>query len=268
MGKLRKLQDRYKKGEIKKDEYLAELKKLFDEEFIEQEAYDEAKEFDPEEGRPIYTQEDMDRTVAKKAAAAIKKALKDAGVEVDASLTRLQDLTAKATEVIKAGIGKDPAANDKELTELRKKAAAYDGMGTRLRDLSIENAVLKALGSEFKAVNPVQVVRALRLDYMDLIDVDDEGTVDQGSVRKALRKIQGSEPNLFTEPEDEGGEGDTGDQGNRNTGDQDRGAFSSKAPGGGTGQYKGNKAKEAEANAARAREILKSQGLIKEDPKK
>jgi hypothetical protein len=271
MGKLRKLQDRYKKGEITKAEYKTELKKLLDEEFIEQDSYDEALEFDPEEGRLIYTQEDMDRTVAKKAAAAIRKALKEAGVEVDASVTRLQDLTAKATEVIKAGIGKSPAADDKELTELRKKAGRADEMDKRFKDLIVENAVLKSLNNEFAPINPVQVVRALRLDYMDLIEIDDEGTVDQKSVRKALRKIADTEPNLFKDPESGSAEEDeeNGGQGSQSTkGQSEQHSFSGKPPGGGGVTGTGAKAKEYQANAARAHEILVSQGLIPKEQNK
>jgi hypothetical protein len=56
---------------------------------------------------------------------------------------------------------------------------------------------LKAAG-KFNPVNTVQVVRALRMDYMDLVEIDDEtGEVDAKSVERALKKIVAAEPNLF-----------------------------------------------------------------------
>ena len=40
MGKLRKLQERYLKGELTKAQYEAECKKLLDDEILDQDAYD------------------------------------------------------------------------------------------------------------------------------------------------------------------------------------------------------------------------------------
>ena len=84
MGKLRKLQERYLKGELTKAQYEAECKKLLDDEILDQDAYDDALDYDPDYERPKYSQADVDSTVAKKAVKMVRKALKDAGVTVEA----------------------------------------------------------------------------------------------------------------------------------------------------------------------------------------
>lgn len=82
MGKLRKLQERYLKGELTKAQYEAECKKLLDDEILDQDAYDDALDYDPDYERPKYSQADVDSTVAKKAVKMVRKALKDAGVKL------------------------------------------------------------------------------------------------------------------------------------------------------------------------------------------
>ena len=52
MGKLRKLQERYLKGELTKAQYEAECKKLLDDEILDQDAYDDALDYDPDYERP------------------------------------------------------------------------------------------------------------------------------------------------------------------------------------------------------------------------
>ena len=95
MGKLRKLQERYLKGELTKAQYEAECKKLLDDEILDQDAYDDALDYDPDYERPKYSQADVDSTVAKKAVKMVRKALKDAGVTVEAD-----DLTAQCKKLL------------------------------------------------------------------------------------------------------------------------------------------------------------------------
>jgi hypothetical protein len=251
MKKLKELQEKYKKGELTKAQYEAAVKELLDKDVLDQEAYDEALEYDPESEKPIYTQADVDHMVVGKAVKMVRKALKDAGIELDADN---KALLPKVAELVKAGTGKgDGKATDQDLEKLRKLEAKDTTSTAKLRELTIENAVLKAAGT-YKPVNAVQVVRALRTDYMDLVEYDDtEGTVDSKSVERALRKIKEREPNLFqTDDNDPDGGYHEDDFG-----------FKGKGPGGGSG---GGSKKEAEY-AARKAEALEMLGIKKEDKK-
>ena len=100
MGKLRKLQERYLKGELTKAQYEAELKALLDDETLDQDTYDDAMDYDPDYERPKYSQADVDSTVAKKAVKMVRKALKDAGVTIEADD---KNLISKVAETLKAG---------------------------------------------------------------------------------------------------------------------------------------------------------------------
>ena len=82
MGKLRKLQEQYLKGEITKAEYEAKVKELLKDEILDQEQVDEALEYDPEHEKPQYSQADVDAMITTKAVRMVRKALKDAGVEI------------------------------------------------------------------------------------------------------------------------------------------------------------------------------------------
>lgn len=255
MGKLKKLQDKYLKGEITKAVYNTEVKKLLDEEFLDQEQYDLALEYDPEEDKPKFTQSDVDHMVAVKAVKMVRKALKDAGVEVDADN---KTLLAKVAEMAKGGTdskekgkdngdGKNPDAE--ELTKLRKQVGKFDSLTAKIKDLTVENAVLKASG-KYNPINPSQVVRALMSDYMDLVGIDDEtGLVDAKALDRAIRKVAESEPNLFKASE--GGEGDNGGQGTNNGQGNN---FRGKGPGGGTGGD--TKTAEFDKKKAQALEML------------
>lgn len=224
MGKLRKLQDQYLKGELTKAQYEAEVKKLLDEEILDQDAYDEALEYDPEHEKPQYSQADVDAIVAKRAVRMVKKALKDAGVTIDADD---KTLLTKVAEQLKGGSKQDGTAatgvTDEDVATLRAQAEKAGVLSNRIKDLIVENAVLKEAG-KYNPVNPTQVVRALRSDYMDAIDYDeDTGEVDVKSVSRALKRVHESEPNLFKPVED--------DDPNK----ADKGGFRGKGPGGGAG---------------------------------
>lgn len=257
MKRIRTLQEQLKKGEITKEAYAAELKKLLDDEFIDQEEHDDAAAFDPEEDKAIFTQADVDRMVVVKATKMVRKALKDAGVEVDAAN---KDLLPKVAELAKAGQATDGKATDADLTKLKQLEGKVPGLETKVKDLVVENAVLKGLGGKLKAVNPVQVVRALRLDYMDLVEIDDEnGELDTKSIETALKRIAAAEPNLFHAEEggdDNGGSGDNGGQG----------GFKGKGPGGGTGGS--GKEKDLEKKKAEAKAMLMNTGIKFPEPTK
>lgn len=251
---LKALQEKYRKGEITKDEYLKRLKELLDGEDIDQAAYDEAKDFDPgdPEDKPVYSQKDVDRMIVKKALGLVRRTLKDAGVEIDATN---KELLAKVTDLVKAGEGKEPPKDSdlqKQLTEATKKLAKLEPAANRVHDLELENEVLKMSG-EFKPVDPSgkQVVRAILADYKDLIEYDDEtGALDRKSVKKAVKRVTENEKNLFQNPE-----GDDEGQGNNN-----EPGFKGKGPGGAAGGDK-NKNK----TAADTKEALALMGIKKEN---
>ena len=242
MGKLRKLQEQYLKGEITKAEYEAKVKELLDDEILDQEQVDEALEYDPEHEKPQYSQADVDAMITTKAVRMVRKALKDAGVEIEADN---KTLLSKVAETIKSGstkkdgddTGGEGKVTDDELATLRNQADRAKTLGERIKDLVVENAVLKEAG-KFNPVNPVQVVRALRLDYMDDIDYDEEtGEVDAKSVTRTLKKVHETEPNLFKDVDPDDTKNDS---------------FKGKGPGGGAGG--GNK--DHDAKKAQALEML------------
>lgn len=244
MKKLKALQEQYRKGEITKAQYEAAVAKLLEDDTIDEEQQEEALDFDPEADKPVFTQADVDRMVAAKAVKMVRKALKDAGVELDASN---KDLLTKVAELAKGGAGSDGKATDQDLAKLKQLEGKTPQLEGRVKDLAIENAVLKAAG-KYDPVNAIQVVRALKLDYMDQVDYDEhDGKVDTRSVETVLKQIYKAEPNLF-KPKD--GEEDNDDQG----------ALKGKGPGGGTGGGKGKK--DDDALLAQAREML---GITKKD---
>jgi hypothetical protein len=252
MKRIRTLQEQLKTGKITKDQYEAELKKLLDDEFIDQDEHDEAAAFDPEAEKPIFTQADVDRIVVVKATKLVRKALKDAGVDVDASN---KDLLETVADLAKKGQGAgdggtDGAATDQDLAKLKQLEGKLPKLESRVQDLAVENAVLKGLGGKLKAVNPVQVVRALKLDYMDLVEIDDEsGEATTKSVETALKRIAQAEPNLFEATE--GGEEGAGD-------DEGGTGFKGKGPGGGTA---GGSTKDLEKKRAEAKTMLAKTGI-------
>lgn len=257
MGKLRKLQERYLKGELTKAQYEAECKKLLDDEILDQDAYDDALDYDPDYERPKYSQADVDSTVAKKAVKMVRKALKDAEVTVEADD---KTLLSKVAETIKNGSsgkgdgegGSGSSIDETELSNLKTKAAKVDDLTAQCKKLLIENAVLKEAG-KYNPVNPAQVVRAISADYLDSIEFDEEnGTADAKSIARAIRKVHDAEPNLFKPA------GDDGDDGNGAGGSGN--GFRGKGPGGAGSTKNG----ELEAKKAEALEML---GIKKDDKK-
>lgn len=251
MGKLRKLQERYLKGELTKKQYEEEVKKLLDDETLDQDTYDDAMDYDPDYERPKYSQADVDSTVAKKAVKMVRKALKDAGVSIEADD---KSLLSTVAEKLKTGASTDGSGNNgadnQELQNLRTKAARVDDLTAQCKKLIIENAVLKEAG-KYNPVNPAQVVRAINSDYLDGIDFDEEtGTADAKSISRAIRKVHDAEPNLFKAVDDH--EGDDGGEGSGN------GSFRGKGPGGAGGK------KDADMAAKKA-EALAMLGIKKEE---
>ena len=253
MGKLRKLQERYLKGELTKAQYEAEVKKLLDDETLDQDAYDDALEYDPDYERPKYSQAEVDSTIAKKAVKMVRKALKDAGVTIEADD---KTLLTKVAETIKdGGIGTSgeggagASISDADLEVLRTKAAKVDDLEDRCKTYAIENAVLKEAG-KYNPVNPSQVVRAIRMDYLDSIDFDEEtGTVEAKSLSRTIRKVHDNEPNLFKE---------VGADDSDNSSSGSSGSFRGKGPGG------AGEKKDAEL-AAKKEQALAMLGIKKEE---
>lgn len=249
MDELKKLQGQYKKGKLTKDQYLEGLKKLLEDQEIDQKQHDDAKDFDPNDTDedPIYSQADVDRMIKKEAARMVRRELKAQGVEVDAPN---KDLLGEVAKLAAAGQGKGEST-DKELAELRKKAALAEAQAPKLQRLVLENQVLKSAG-KYNPVNPSQVVRALD-DYRDLLDYDDEtGEPTAQSVSRALKRIAQAEPNLFKTPDGNGGNPEDDDN-------KDDSSFKGKPPGGGTGS--GGKGDDLDKKAA---EMLSMMGYPKQ----
>ncbi|AYP68439.1 hypothetical protein HWB91_gp69 [Bacillus phage vB_BboS-125] len=254
MNELKKLQNAYKAGKLSKEQYQKAVKDLLDEEELTQEEYDDAVDFDPkgDDDTAIYSQADVDRIVLRKAQQKVKQILKDAGVDVD-SIPK-KDLFTKLAEVVKDGnAAGEGTVDQKELADLRTKVKGVDDLKATNQKLAVENAVLKAAG-KYQPYNANQVVRALNMDYADLLEYDDEtGAIIQKSVDKALKRIATAEPNLFQAPEGEGTEG-----GGNNDDDLGGGTFKGKPPGGaGTGGSN----KEAEKLAKKKAEALAMLGI-------
>lgn len=218
MGKLKKLQEKYLKGEITEAEYTAEVGQLLTDGVIDQEQHDDALEYDPENEKPQYSQADVDAMITTKAVRMVRKALKDAGVTIDADNKTLLSTVADKLKAAADGTQLD----DDSKTALNSAQTKVTTLEERIKDLAIENAVLKSAGT-YNPVNPTQVVRAIRLDYMDDIDYDDvTGVVDAKSVTRTLKKVYGAEPNLFKATDNSQSKDD-------GKGDE----FKSKGPGGG-----------------------------------
>ncbi|WP_138751114.1 hypothetical protein [Paenibacillus sinopodophylli] len=247
MDWLKKLQERYRAGKITKDVYDAKVAEGLEDEVINQEEHDAALKFDPkapEGGELIYSQEDVDRIVVTKSRTLLRKELKAAGIELDVDN---KGLMAHVVSLVKGDGTKPEGITEAELATLRKDAGKAKTIGEQLKNLSLENAVLRNVGGQFTPVNPNQVVRALR-DYADEIEYDENDIPEKRSVELVLRKLAKAEPNLFKAADEGAGEddhGNEGDQGNKGDG------FKGKPPGGGAGGGKAaNKSKEDATLAA------------------
>ena len=158
----------------------------------------------------------------------VRKELKAAGIELDVDN---KGLLAKVVELAKAGTEGgskkegDNKTDDKELAQLRKDAAKAKTLEAQVKNLQLENVVLKTAGT-FNPHNPARVVAALA-DYEDLIDYDDEtGLPTTRSVKQAITKLTKTDPYLFKTP-GEGGDGE-----GEGEGQQGGTGFSGKTPGG------------------------------------
>ncbi|GKU79298.1 hypothetical protein [Paenibacillus sp. L3-i20] len=259
MDWLKKLQERYRAGKITKDVYDAKVAEGLEDEVINQEEHDAALKFDPkapEGGELIYSQEDVDRIVVTKSRTLLRKELKAAGIELDVDN---KGLMAHVVNLVKGEKGKEGVVTEVELATLRKDASKAKALGDQLKNLTLENAVLRNVGGQYTPVNPNQVVRALR-DYADEIEYDEYDVPEKRSVELVLRKLAKAEPNLFKSPEDD-------DNDNNGVDDDKNGAnsgrLSGKTPGGGaSGGKPANKSKEDAALAA----MLSSVGIKSEGP--
>jgi hypothetical protein len=243
---IKELQEQYKEGKIKKAQYYAKLAKLLEDETIDQDEYDEAEEFDPEADKPIYTQADVDGMIAKKATQQIRKILKDAGIEVDASN---KDLPGKVVELVKIGVGKADAvkSDDPEAAKAAaQQAVRITSMTAEMKSLRMENATLKLI-NKYNPVSPSAVIALLKSDYATMIDYLDEetGEIDIKSVDKAFRKMQIDEPTLFKT--------DDADNNNQQSRQQQKpgSTFQGKGPGGNGGGASENKDHDAKLAAAK-----------------
>jgi len=254
MNKLQRLQADYQAGKVNKADYLAKLTALLTAEDIDQKEHDTAVEYDPADPDdvPRYSQNEVDRVIAKKARTVVRQALKAAGVTLDPATINDKNLFEQVALMVQAGQGKLPSESEvqKQLKEATDKLAKVGEAGSTIQRLTLENAVLKMTGKH-KPVNPAQVVRALA-DYSDHIEYDDDGKLVGKSVEKAIRKMAEAEPNLFaaaTGEEDDDGSG--------------AGAgFKGKPPGGGA-PAAGTAA--AAKHAALKKEALSMLGITKEE---
>lgn len=158
-----------------------------------------------------------------KARKLVKKALTDAGVDLD-GVENKDLLNTFGTLALQGQKKGSLSVDEKGLTDLQKKAKAYDDLQPQVKGLTIENAVLKAAGT-YNPISPKQVVRALE-DYKELLEYDEDDVLVPSSVDKALKKLATAEPNLFKTAEG-GGTGEEGVEG----GSQGAG-FQGKPPGG------------------------------------
>jgi hypothetical protein len=247
MDWLKKLQERYRAGKLTKEQYEAKVAEGLEDEVLNQEEHDAALKFDPkapEGGELIYSQEDVDRIVVTKSRTLLRKELKAAGIELDVDN---KGLMAHVVSLVK-GDGKKPEGiTEAELATLRKDAGKAKTIGEQLKNLSLENAVLRNAGGQYTPVNPNQVVRALR-DYADEIEYDENDVPDKRSVDLVMRKLAKAEPNLFKKPED--GAGDDDNDGGDDKGGNGGSNFSGKPPGGGSGGVNSTKQTKEDATLA------------------
>lgn len=193
---VKRLQKLLTEGKLTAEEYATDLKELLDDEIIQQADFDGAKDFEPEDedNKPVYTQEDFNRQLLPKARKMVKKALTDAGVNLD-DVEPKDLLTTFASLAVQGQKKGSLSVDEEEVNSLQKKAKQLDTLQAKVKNLSMENAVLKAAGA-YNPLNPKQVVRALG-DYADLLEYDEEDNLVAKSVDKAIKKLAEAEPNLF-----------------------------------------------------------------------
>jgi hypothetical protein len=249
MDWLKRLQEKYRAGKLTKAQYEAKVKELLEDGDITQEEHDKALEFDPkapEGGELIYSQEDMDRMAVNVARRLIRKEFRAAGIELDVDNKGLIPYIVNLVKEAGKGDGKSGAQIDeKELAQLRKAADKAKALADKVRDLSLEVAVLRNASGPYTPVSPVAVVRALK-DYADEIEYDENDVPDKRSVELLLKKLAKAEPYLFKTSDGGGSEDD-------NPADDQKGGgnnFAGRPPGGGTGGSKGGAQSKDEAKLA------------------
>lgn len=222
MKTIKRLQKQLNEGKITAQEYAEQLQELLDDEAIDQATYDEAKDFEVEndDDKLIYSQEDFNRQLLPKARSMVKKALRDAGVNID-NVDNKELLNTFANLALQGQKKGSLDIDEAKANELQKKAAKLDELQPKVKALTLENALLKAAGT-YNPLNPKQVVRALE-DYSEHLEYDEDDNLVEKSVDRALKKLAEAEPNLF-KPSEGSDEEDKKQQQND---------FRSKPPGGG-----------------------------------
>jgi hypothetical protein len=228
---IKRLQKLLSEGKIDQAEYTEQLQELLDDKIVTQEDFDGAKDFKPEgdDDKLIYSQEDVDRMIITKARKMVKKALTDAGVDLE-GVDNKEILNTFGTLALQGQKKGGLSVDEKQLADLQKKAKAFDDLQPQVKGLTIENAVLKAAGT-YNPLNPKQVVRALE-DYKEYLEYDEDDVLVPKSVEKALKKLAEAEPNLFKPAAAGDDDNDDDQQGGQQQGG---GSFQGKPPGNGSG---------------------------------
>lgn len=244
---IKRLQKLLADGKLTQAEYVENLQELLDDEIIQQADFDGAKDFEPEgdDDKLIYSQEDFNRQLLPKARKLVKKALLDAGVNLD-DVDNKELLPTFASLALQGQKKGNLTVDEAEVNSLQKKAGQADSLQSKVKALTMENAVLKAAG-KYNPLNPKQVVRALD-DYSEYLEYDEDDNLVTKSVDKALKKLAEAEPNLFTNAEADQDE-DHGQQQQQQTG------FAGKPPGGG-GQGTNKEQQKAAQTKAEALKLL------------
>ncbi|WP_433958547.1 hypothetical protein [Cytobacillus horneckiae] len=239
---IKRLQKLLADGKIDQAEYKEQLQELLDDEIIKQEDFDKEKDYEPnsDDDKAIYTQDDVDRMIMVKARKLVKKALTEAGVDLD-GVENKDLLNTFGTLALQGQKKGNLSVDEQGLADLQKKAKYYDELQPQLKGLTIENAVLKAAG-EYNPISPKQVVRALD-DYKEYLEYDEDDVLVSKSVNRALKELAKAEPNLFKTAEG-GGTGEEGGEGGSEGSSQGAG-FQGKAPGGAGAGNGGGKDKTA-----------------------
>lgn len=235
---IKRLQARLESGKITAEQYTEMLGELLEDELVTQEEHDGAKDFEVDDpnDKPIYSQADFDRTLVTKARQMVRKALTDKGVDLE-KVDKKNVIDHFADLALQGQKKGNLSVDEQELAALQVKARAADTLQPKIKQLTIENAVLKA-ADKYAPINPKQVVRALD-DYADSLEYDEDDVLVGRSVDRALAQLAKAEPNLFKAAE----ETDEDDPE-----DKTAGGLTGKSPGGSTPPPAG-KAKEDKLTA-------------------
>ena len=131
MGKIKKLQEKYLKGELTAAAYAEEVAKLLADGDIDQEQHDEAMDYDPEHERPQYSQADVDAMITSKAVRMVRKVLKDNGIAIDADNKTLLSTVA---EKLKAAADGKTQLSDEDKTALTNANGKITTLEEKIKD--------------------------------------------------------------------------------------------------------------------------------------